>query len=234
MNNVNQSQNEPSAESHSQAEQGEATTTPSVEDVAKEFQQEQEAEGLQARLDEAEAKVAELNDKLLRAAAEAQNTKRRAEIDIENAQKYSVEKFANDMVSVLDNLYRASESVSEEMAAKDEYLKAIKEGVEITKKEMTNALKRNGIERVVPLNQPFDHNFHQAVAQVPAPDKIPGEVLDVVQAGYTLKGRILRPAMVAVVASTPGNQTVAPEVPQQKPVQSQAGGANHIPDTKEF
>lgn len=145
-----------------------------------------------------EAQLKELNDKMLRAVAESQNVRRRAEADIAKARDFSIEGFARDMISVLDNLYRASESISDEAAAADENLKNIKEGVEITKREMLNAFERNKIKRLFPLNEKFDPNLHQAMAQIPTDEHTPGTVVDVIQAGYTIRERLLRPALVAV------------------------------------
>jgi len=140
-----------------------------------------------------EAKIAELNDKMLRVAADAQNVKRRAEIDVTNAKTYSIESFAKDLVSVLENLYRAADTIPAE-----EQFQNIKEGVEMTKKELLRAFERQQIRRIDPKGEAFDHNYHQAISQVPAPDVAPGTVVDVVQAGYVLKDRLLRPAMVVV------------------------------------
>lgn len=180
----------------------------------------------QTQVEALEAKVAELNDKMLRAVAEAQNTKRRAQIDVENASKYSIERFAKDMIAVLDNLFRASESIDKANEEKENpQLKAIHEGIELTKNEMINALRRNGIERVEPLDQMFDHNLHQAMAQVPNNEKKEGTVIDVMQAGYTIKGRLLRPALVAI-AKAPESQT-----PQ---ADNNINSGNDIPEIQEF
>ena len=139
-----------------------------------------------------------LNDQLLRAAAEVQNVKRRADIDVQKARHFSIESFAKDLLGVLDNLYRASESVSDEDVEKDTKLKAIKDGVEITKKEMTNALERNNIKRISPKGEKFNPDFHQAMSQIEQEGVEAGNVIDVMQAGYTIKDRVLRPALVIV------------------------------------
>jgi molecular chaperone GrpE len=177
------------------------------------------------RVEELEKKTQELNDKLLRAVAEAQNTKRRAQIDIENSSKYAIERFARDMITVLDNLYRAAESINNAEQADSSQMKAISEGIELTKTEMVNALGRNGIERVEPIGQPFDHNVHQAMAQIPS-DKAAGTVIDVMQAGYTIKGRLLRPALVAIAKAAEA-ASVAEEGDAAQPV-------NPSPRTQEF
>lgn len=139
--------------------------------------------------------INDLNDKLLRAMADAQNTRRIAEIDIKKAKDYAVESIARDMVSVLENLYRALESIPN-----DEAFKVVREGVELTSREMQNALERSGIKRISPKGEPFNHNFHQAVSQIPDPNTPSGNIVDVIQAGYIIKDRVLKPALVVVSA----------------------------------
>jgi len=144
------------------------------------------------------AKIDELNDKLLRAMAETQNMRRRADIDIQNAKNFGVQSFAKDLLGVMDNLFRALETIPEEEAAADPKLKSIKDGIEITKREMTNVFERNGLNRIDPVGEPFDPNLHQAISQVPDSTVAAGTVLQVLQAGYTLKDRLIRPALVVV------------------------------------
>lgn len=143
--------------------------------------------------------IEDLNDKVLRAAAEMQNVKRRAEQDVKKARDFSIEAFARDMLAVMDNLHRASDSISEEDAEKDEKLKAIRDGVEITKKEMVNVFERNNIRCVNPLGEKFDHSYHQAMSQVEDAEKESGTVINVMQTGYVIKNRLIRPALVVVV-----------------------------------
>jgi molecular chaperone GrpE len=145
-----------------------------------------------------EAEVASLKDQVLRALAEAENTRRRAQREIEDNNKYAVTNFAREMLPVADNLRRALEAIPAEARAADAALAQFATGVELTERELLNALDRFHIKRVDPLGQPFDHNLHQAVVQVDAPDKPAGTVMQVLQPGYTLHGRLLRPAMVAV------------------------------------
>jgi molecular chaperone GrpE len=144
------------------------------------------------------AVINELNDKVLRAMAETQNMRRRADIDIQNAKNFSIQSFAKDLLGVMDNLYRATDTVSEEDAATNPKLKTIKDGVEITKKEMTQVFERSGIKRLSPLGEQFDPNLHQAISQVADANAAPGTVLQVLQDGYILKDRLLRPALVVV------------------------------------
>lgn len=152
-----------------------------------------------AQIEGYEQEIAGLKDKLLRSAAELENVRRRSQKEVEDAANFSISKFAKDLIGVLDNLYRAAESVPKEEAEQDPRLKSFLDGVEITKKEMINAFDRNGIQRIFPLNEKFDHNFHQAVTQVEDKNHESGTIIDVMQAGYVLKDRLLRPAMVVVV-----------------------------------
>ncbi|WP_269619927.1 nucleotide exchange factor GrpE [Zhongshania sp. BJYM1] len=153
---------------------------------------------LEDQLAEAKQAVADAHEQSLRAAAEAQNIRRRAEKDAENARKFALEKFAGDMLPVVDNLDRALAAA--DMA--DESLKAILEGVELTRKTLVDALARHNVEQLNPVGEPFNPEFHEAMAMVPNPDAEPNSVLDVMQKGYTLNGRLLRAAMV-VIAKAP-------------------------------
>ncbi len=149
-----------------------------------------------------EEENATLREQRIRALAEADNIRKRAQRDLEESAKYAVTGFARDMVSVLENLIRASESIPADVSAANELLKTLGEGVNLTLQELLNIFERYGIKRIDPMNQKFDHNFHQAVVQVESADVPPGTVIQVVQAGYVIHDRLLRPAMVAV--SKPG------------------------------
>lgn len=137
-------------------------------------------------------------EQALRAAAEMQNMRRRAEQDVEKAHKFALEKFVGDLVPVADNLERAIEAANAEGAE----LKSVVEGVELTLKSLLDALKRHKVEQLDPKGEPFDPQLHQAMTMVPQPEAEPNSVLDVFQKGYTLNGRLVRPAMV-VVAKAP-------------------------------
>lgn len=137
-----------------------------------------------------------LRDQWLRAVAEMENLRKRAQRDVEETGKYAVSGFARDLVGVVENLQRALDSIPE--GEQNPQLQSFRQGVEMTLKELLGAFERNGIVRVDPIGQKFDHNLHQAVAQVEAPDTEPGTVMQVMQAGYVIHGRLLRPAMVAV------------------------------------
>ena len=138
--------------------------------------------------------VTEANDQVLRIQAEMQNVRRRAERDVENAHKYALDKFTADLLPVVDNLERALGTIDVE----DETHKAVATGVELTLKSLLDVLVRFKIDVVDPAGQPFDADLHQAVSMVPNPDLEPNTVMDVFQKGYTLNGRLVRPAMVVV------------------------------------
>ena len=136
-------------------------------------------------------------DAALRAQADAQNIKRRAEQDIERARKFALEQFTRELLPVADNLERALESA----AGDDDVIKPIAEGVELTLKSLLDAMKKSNIEVVDPLGEPFDPNLHQAMSMVENNDVEPNSVIAVMQKGYTLNGRLVRPAMVMVSKS---------------------------------
>jgi molecular chaperone GrpE len=148
-------------------------------------------EDLVAQLQE---EVAAARDQALRAQAEAQNTKRRAEQDVEKARKFALEQFTRDLLPVVDTLERALEAAS----SGEEVSKPIAEGVELTLKSFLDAMGRFNIEKVDPVGEPFDPNMHQAMSMVENDQVEPNSVIAVVQKGYTLNGRLVRPAMVMV------------------------------------
>jgi molecular chaperone GrpE len=133
-------------------------------------------------------------DNALRMVAEAQNIKRRAEKDIDNARKYALEKFASELLAVADNMERALEASDSE----NEQLKPLTEGIELTQKSLLDILAKFNVEQLNPLGEPFDPQVHQAMSMIESPDAEPNSVTLVMQKGYTLNGRLLRPAMVMV------------------------------------
>lgn len=140
----------------------------------------------------------ELNNKLLLLAADYDNYRKRAHKEKEESARYSISKFASEMIDVLENLYRAEDSINTEELDANPTLKQIFTGVELTKKSLLDVLTKHGIVRVYPLGAPFDHNFHQAIAEVPSTTHQNGEIVQVIQAGYLLHDRLIRPALVAV------------------------------------
>ena len=141
-----------------------------------------------------EAEVAEAKDSALRAQADAQNAMRRAEQDVEKARKFALEGFARELLPVVDYLERALEAASGD----DEAVKAIAEGVDLTLKSFQGALEKFHVETVDPEGEPFDPNLHQAMSMVENSEVEPNTVIAVMMKGYTLNGRLLRPAMVMV------------------------------------
>ena len=145
------------------------------------------------------AAVDELRDKFLRAVAETDNVRKRAERDVADARAYGIAGFARDVLSVADNLSRALGAVTpEQRASADETLKALLDGVDLTRREMHNILQKHGVRELEPQGEKFDPNFHQAMYEVPDPQVPAGTVVQVVQTGYAIGERVLRPAMVAV------------------------------------
>ena len=150
------------------------------------------------------AENAELKDKFLRLAAEMDNLRRRTEREVKDAKTYSAAAFARDMLSVSDNLRRALDAIpAETRAAGEAGLMALVEGVEMTERAMLSALERNGIKKIEPAGQKFDPHFHQAMFEVPNADIPNNTVIQVVQDGYVIGDRVLRPAMVGVSKGGP-------------------------------
>ncbi len=151
----------------------------------------------------------ELNDKLLRAAAEMQNIRKRGERERQEAGQYAATAFARDIISVADNLARALEAMGEEArAGADEATKNLIDGIEMTERELLNVFQRHGITRVDPQGERFDPNLHEAMFEAENPDLPAGTVMSVAQCGYKIADRVLRPAMVGV---SRGGPKVTPE-----------------------
>ena len=152
-------------------------------------------------VDAMQAQLNEARDQVLRAQAEAQNAMRRAERDVEKAHKFGQEKLVGDLLVVVDNLERSLSATE----GSEVTLETIKEGVELTLKSLMDTLKRHSVEQIDPEGQPFDPELHQAMTMVPSPDQEPNSVINVFQKGYTLHGRLVRPAMVVVSKAPDGN-----------------------------
>ena len=151
--------------------------------------------------DDPEANAEALKDQLLRALAETENLRKRAEREREEAAKYAITSLARDIVSVADNLQRALESVpaqSDDSSESNTRIGSLRDGIEMTRQEFETVLARHGIERLEPLGEAFDHNFHQAMFEVEHEEYSAGTVVQVLQAGYRIRDRLLRPAMVGV------------------------------------
>jgi molecular chaperone GrpE len=168
---------------------------------------EQDAAGSQV-LDAFMEENKKLKDQLLRAVAEAENIRKRAERDLADARKYAVTGFARDLVSVLENLQLALLNIPAEDRKADAKLNTLAEGVEMTANELLRVFQNQGIQRLNPVGEKFDHNFHQAVAQVEDVGKEPGTIVQVLQAGYVIQDRLLKPAMVTVATGATGAASV--------------------------
>ncbi len=149
---------------------------------------------LQAQLDALQAELVGAREQVLRSAAEMQNVRRRAEQDVEKAHKFALEKFAGELLPVVDNLERALAAIPAEEEAN-------REGVELTLKSLLATLEKFGVNLINPHGEHFNPEHHQAIAMLDAPHAAPNSVVDVMQKGYSLNGRLLRPAMVAVAKS---------------------------------
>lgn len=155
-------------------------------------------------LEALKAENAELRDRFLRLAAEMDNLRRRTERELKDAKTYAVTGFARDMLAVSDNLRRALEALPDEArAVADTGLSALVEGVEMTERGMLSTLERHGVRKIDAEGQKFDPNFHQAMFEIPNPDVPNNTVVQVVQAGYAIGDRVLRPAMVGVAKGGP-------------------------------
>ncbi len=165
--------------------------------------------GGEDRLAKLEAENTALRDRMLRAAAEADNVRKRAERESAQAREYAIERFAQDLLGVADNLSRALAALPADSAASaSEPMRNLLAGVELTERELMRVFERHNIQAINPKGQPFDPNMHQAVAQIPS-EAAKGHVAEVMQTGYRLGDRVLRAAMVAVSTGPAGGQPEA-------------------------
>lgn len=167
----------------------------------------------------------EMKDRYVRLAAEMENLRRRTARDVKEARAYAIANFARDMLAVSDNLQRAQEAIPEEaLRSEDAGYKALIDGVELTERDMLAALERHGVRKLEPQGEKFDPHFHQAMFEVPNADVPHNSVFQVVQAGYVIGDRVLRPAMVGVAKGGP--KMAAPEAAgaQGETGADQAGG----------
>jgi molecular chaperone GrpE len=157
-----------------------------------------------------------LKDRALRAAAEMENLRRRTARDVQDARSYAIANFARDMLSVSDNLRRALDAIpAQSREAGDAGLAALIEGVEMTERAMLSALERHGVRPIEPEGERFDPNFHQAMFEVPNPEVPANTVVQVVQTGYVIGERVLRPAMVGVSRGGPKQAAEAHDEPAE-------------------
>jgi molecular chaperone GrpE len=157
-----------------------------------------ETPAAESRIAELESEVAGLKDQLLRALAETENVRRRAQREREDTAKFAISSFAKDLLAVGDNLRRAVDAVPANARESDELLNTLMIGVEATERQLAAAFDRAGIKKMEPLGEPFDPNFHQVMFEIENTGKPGGTIVQVLQDGYTLHGRLLREAMVGV------------------------------------
>ncbi len=153
----------------------------------------------------AQSTINDQKDSVIRAKAEVDNIRRRAAQDVEKARKFALEKFAGEMLTTVDNLERALQSIDKD----DESKKAVVEGIELTLQGLIASLDKFGVKAVDPQDQPFNPDFHQAMSMQEVPDVAPNTVIAVMQKGYELNGRLIRPAMVMVSKAAPSVDTSA-------------------------
>ena len=161
-------------------------------------------------LDAAAQEAADLKDKLLRALAEMENLRRRTEREVTDARLYGIASFARDILGVADNMDRALQALDTDLREKaDATTKALLDGVELTERELIKVLEKHGIKKIEPIGEKFDPNFHQAMYEVPDASVPAGTIVQVVQAGYLIADRMLRPALVAIAKG--GSKSASPE-----------------------
>ncbi|MCG7198433.1 nucleotide exchange factor GrpE [Marinobacter pelagius] len=179
-----------------QAEELKEATEAAAEEAQAVGEEAQEGEEV-SEVEALNAQVQELKDQVLRTQAEMQNVRRRSEIDVEKAHKFALEKFVKELLPVADSLEKAVESTEGQEEA-GELVASIREGVEMTLDLFMKSLAKFNVEQLNPVGEPFDPQQHEAMSMVPAPDAEPNSVVNVVQKGYLLNGRVVRPAMVIV------------------------------------
>ena len=159
-----------------------------------------------------ESEIAELKDKLLRNLAEMENLRRRSQKDREEALKYASANFARDMLTVADNLRRAIESIPEEGDPDGAALLGFIEGIALTEKELLSALERHKIQRIEPMGEKFNPQFHEALFEIPTNDAPHGTVMQVIETGYIIHDRLLRPAKVGIAKALPEDTGTRDEI----------------------
>ncbi len=152
---------------------------------------------LKNKIIELEQKLSEQNDKFLRTLAELDNVRRRAREENDKTAKFAIANFAGDLVTVVENFFMASENAPKDEIEKNPAIKNYALAIEMTEKELLKVLEKNQVKRIYPINQDFDHNFHEAVANIESEAK-EGSVVQVIQAGYSIADRLIRPALVGV------------------------------------
>ncbi|MBL6851605.1 MAG: nucleotide exchange factor GrpE [Alphaproteobacteria bacterium] len=156
---------------------------------------------------ELEQKVDDLKDQLMRSLADGENLRKRTQKDVEHAKKYSHISFIKELVSSVDNLQRALQSIPEDTSSLPEPIKNLIVGLEIVEKEVISTLEKHNVKQINPLGEKFDYNFHQAMFEVVTNESDPGTVVEVSQKGYLLHDRLVRPAMVGIAKKIDAEDT---------------------------
>ena len=159
---------------------------------------ESNASMFEAQIEALKAEVAATKDQMMRVAADAENTKRRALKDRDDAGKFAIQSFSRDLINVADNLRRALDAVPDDLK-EDARISNLTDGIEATERELLRSFEKNGIAKINPKGEIFDPNFHEVIFEAPMPTQPAGTIIEVIETGYTLHGRLLRPARVGVV-----------------------------------
>lgn len=170
---------------------------PKVENINQSVAEQAEKNPLEEKITELEQKNSELNDKLLRTLAELDNVRRRSKEEVEKTARFAISGFVSDLVVVAENFFMASENAPKDEIEKNPAIKNYADAIVMTEKELLKILEKNQVKRIFPLNQKFDHNLHEAIAQVES-EVEEGIVVQVIQAGYSISERLIRPALVGV------------------------------------
>lgn len=168
-----------------------------------------------ARITVLESELERTKDQMIRALAEAENSRKRAQKDREDASKFAVTSFAKDLLSVADNLRRALDAIPENLMKENEQVKNLTDGIEATERELLRSFDKNGIQKIEPLDEPFNPNFHEVMFEAPIPDKPAGTVIQILEPGYIINGRILRPARVGIAKGGSEEKNEPPTKPGQ-------------------
>lgn len=162
---------------------------------------------LQAKVTTAETALAQANDQLIRTVADMENLRKRSVREREDASKYAVTGFAKDLLEVADTFHRALQSIPEELR-NDERISNIIQGIEATERSLLSCFEKNGIKKIEPLDLPFDPNFHEVMFEAPVPGKAGGVIIQIIEPGYVINDRLLRPARVGVAKADPNLHVV--------------------------
>ncbi len=222
---------DPFARSDAQQEAKQAETADQAAQQDEASGKDAHAEAAEAHMSQAneagspEERIRDLEERLKRAIAEQENVRKRMEREKDDIARYAIANFAREVLGIADNIQRAIQAVPRDAAEMDAALKTFLDGIEVTERELHKSMERQGITKLNPLGEKFDPNFHQAMFEVPTPDQPSGMVMQVVQPGYTLGDRVLRPAMVGVSKVAPAASGANENEPQaaQAGAQSDAG-----------